>query len=273
VIVVLATTEDRLSAARGGLDDLGVIAGEVVSPSDNRRLLLGPVADELEAARVVARLRGEGQSAVVRPAAGPQLEAWIRHTAPIVIDDRLTVCFVWSEHDRRDLPNVVELDPDGGFGSGGHPATRLLLEHLVSLITGGERVLDVGCGSGVLGLCALRLGADRVMGVDIDAGAVEATRRNGQLNGFHGRVEAALAPLGEVAGAFDVVLANIGRAALVDLAPDLVPRVAPGGWLAASGFSPSQDEVVAARLRPLQVVRRRSCGEWSGLVLAWPPAF
>jgi ribosomal protein L11 methyltransferase len=273
VFVVLATTEQGLSAAGARLDTLGVAAVDVVAPSENRRLLLAPVPDELTGVRVVSRLRNDGQSAVVRPAGGPQLGAWISHTRPIVVGGRLTVCFVWSEHDRRDLPNVVELDPDGGFGSGAHPATRLLLEDLVSLIAGGERVLDVGCGSGVLGLGVLRLGADRVMGVDIDPVAIGATRGNARLNGLEDRVEAALVPIREVGGAFDVVVANIGRAALVDLGPELVRRVAPGGWLAVSGFPSSQAEDVGERLRPLHVLRQRSCGEWSSLVLALRPTF
>jgi ribosomal protein L11 methyltransferase len=271
VIVVLATTEDELPDDRTLLDSLCRTEVEVVSASEGRRLLLAPVGDELDGMRIVTRLRAGGRSAVLRPAGGPQLGAWISHTRPIAIGDRLTVCFVWSEHDRRGLPNVVELDPDGGFGSGAHPATRLLLEDLAGLITGGERVLDVGCGSGVLGLCALRLGAGRVVGVDLEAGAVEATRRNAYLNGLGDRVEAVLSPVAEVEGAFDVVVANVGRAALVELAPELIPRVGSGGCLAVSGFSPPQCSVVADRLRPLQVTRQRSYEEWASLVLARRP--
>jgi ribosomal protein L11 methyltransferase len=266
VIVVVATTEEELSGARARLGELGATATEVVAPSDARRLLLTPIEDESDAARLVASLRAQGQLAVLRPAGGPQLGAWMRHTRPIVIEDRLTLCFAWSEHDRRGFSNVVELDPDGGFGSGAHPATRLLLEELVARITGGEHVLDVGCGSGALGLGALRLGASSMVGVDVEAGAVEATRRNAALNGFDTRVEATLA-LSEVEGPFDVVVANIGRAALVELAPELVALVSSGGWLAVSGFSPSQSSLMASSLAPLQVVTSKTYDEWSALTL------
>jgi len=271
MIVVLATTEDELPAAKARLRELGVTATTVAAPSDARRLLLGPV-DESEGARLVARLHAEGQLAVLRPAGGAQLGAWTHHTSPITIGQRLTLCFAWSEQDRRGLTNVVELDPGGGFGTGGHPSTRLLLEELAARIAGEERVLDVGCGSGVLGLCALRLGASRVVAVDIHADAIEATRRNAALNGFERQMEARLAPLGAIEGAFDVIVANVGRATLVELAPELIRRVSPSGWLAVSGFSPAQCSLIAASLRPLQVLERRTSDEWSALVLARRPS-
>jgi ribosomal protein L11 methyltransferase len=268
VIVVVATTAVGLPGVRARLSGLGVAASDVVAPSDVRRLVLAAVDDEVQAQRLVTRLRAAGELAVMRPSGGARVEAWRRHTQPVTIAGRVSVCFAWSEHDRRDLPDVVELDPEGGFGTGEHPATRLLLEELALRIRGGERVLDVGCGSGVLGLCALRLGAANLLGVDIDADAIAATRRNAALNGVARRSEATCAPLGDVGGVFDVVLANIGRAGLVALAPELVGRVAPGGWLAVSGFSPPQCELVAAFLSPMAVVERRLCGEWAALVLA-----
>jgi ribosomal protein L11 methyltransferase len=272
VIVVLATTEDELPGARARLRDLGVTAAEAVAPSDTRQLLLAPVDDEREGARLVARLRAEGQLAVLRPAGGAQLGAWMRHTRPMAIAEGLTLCFAWSEHDRRGLSNVVELDPGGGFGTGGHPSTQLLLEELAARITGGERVLDVGCGSGLLGLSALRLGASSVVGVDIEAHAIEATRRNAALNGFERKLEARLAPLGAIEGAFDVVVANVGRATIVELAQDLIARLSPNGWLAVSGISPAHGSLVAAALRPLRVLECRTYDEWSALVLACRPS-
>ena len=216
--------------------------------------------------------RAEGRLAVLRPTGGPRLAGWTRHTRPISVAERLTVCFAWSEHDRRGAANVVELDPGGGFGAGAHPSTRMLLEELVTRITGGERVLDVGCGSGVLGLSALRLGASSAVGVDIEAGALEATLRNASLNGFHGRMGATLGPLDQIEGTFDVIVANIGRGTLVELGPELVAHVSPSGWLAVSGFAPTQSSLIAGSLRPLHVLDRRTCGEWSALVLTQQPS-
>lgn len=264
---MVATTEDQLAGVRARLGARGVGAVQVVAPSDTRRLVLAAVDDEGDAERVAVALRAEGESAVTRPDGGARLDAWMRDTRPITFGERLSVCFVWSEHDRGDLPRLIELGA-GGFGSGQHPSTRLLVEELLARITGEERVLDVGCGSGVLGLCALGLGASCVVAVDINADAIEATRRNAALNGMDRRLEATRAPLGEIEGAFDVVVANVGRASLVELAPQLVQRVSPRGWLAVSGISPSQCSLVAGFLRPLIELERRTSGEWSALVLA-----
>jgi ribosomal protein L11 methyltransferase len=267
VIVVVATTEDEVTCVRARLGERGVGAVQIVGPSDARRLVLAAVDDEWEAGRLAAALRAEGKSAVTRPDGGARLEAWMRDTRPITFGERLSVCLVWSEHDRGDLSKLIELGT-GGFGSGRHPSTRLLVEQLVERISGGERVLDVGCGSGVLGLCALRLGASCVVAIDVKADAVEATRRNAALNGLDRRVETTLAPLGEIENTFDVVVANVGRASLVELAPELIQRVSPGGWLAVSGISPPQCSLVAGFLRPLVELERRTSGEWSSLVLA-----
>jgi ribosomal protein L11 methyltransferase len=263
----VATTEDEVAHVRARLDELGVGPVDVVAPGDTRRLLLAAVDDEREAERLVAVLRAEGKVAVSRPDGGVRLEAWIEHTRPITFGARLSVCFAWSEHQRADRSSSIELGL-GGFGSGQHPTTGLLLEELVRRIKGGERVLDVGCGSGVLGLGALRVGASHVVAVDIKPDAVDATRRNAALNGMAQEVEATLAPLGQIEDSFDVVVANIGRAAIVEHAAPLAKSVSASGWLAVSGFSASQCSLVARFLHPLVEVERRTANDWSALVLA-----
>ena len=231
----------------------------------DRHLSFIPAEDEWDAERLAAELRGEGLTALARPDDGPRLDAWVEHTRPLMFGSRLEVRFAWSEHPPGDAPLLVELGL-GGFGNGSHPTTRILIDELAGRIHGGERVLDVGCGSGVLGLCALRLGAAHVVAVDIKPEAVEATRRNARLNGVQHQLDARLGPLGEIEGTFDIVVANIGRAAIVDLAHHLVRLVAPGGWLAVSGISSSQCDLVADYLRPLVEVARHAAGEWAAIV-------
>jgi ribosomal protein L11 methyltransferase len=98
--------------------------------------------------------------------------------------------------------------------------------------------------------------------------AVAATGRNAALNGMADRTEATVAPLDALDGTFDAIVANVGRAAIVELAPDLVRLLAPGGWLGLSGFPPSQCPLVAGFLRPLVEVDRCSDGDWAALVMA-----
>ena len=152
VIVVIATTEDEVASVRARVGERGVGRVQVVAPSDARRLVLVAVDDERDAGALASALRAEGKAAVTRPDAGVRLEAWMRDTSPLMFGERLSVCCAWSEHERGDVSRLVELGV-GGFGSGKHPSTRLVLEQLLARIKGGERVLDVGCGSGVLGLC------------------------------------------------------------------------------------------------------------------------
>ncbi len=212
-------------------------------------------------------LRAEGLAAVTKPQGGAALERWVSDTRPVCFGGRLTVCPAWSEHDRRDWPGLIELG-FGGFGNGRHPTTRQMIEVLLERITGGERVLDVGCGSGILGLCALRLDAARVVAVDVADEAVQAARRNAAINSVDSQLEATLAPLAEVEGRFDAVVANIARAGVAALAEELVSHTAPGGWLAVGGISPSQCSQAAGFLSPLVEVERRTEGEWSTLVLS-----
>ena len=269
VVIAVATNQEQLAGVCDRLRALGVRSMDVVAPSDTRRVVLAAFDDEWSVAGLAASLRAEGAMAVTRPGGGAALQRWLRDTRPITFGERISVCPAWSEHDRRDLPGIVELGP-GGFGNGSHPTTQQIIEELVERIGGGERVLDVGCGSGILGLCALKLGAASAVAVDVNPDAVEAAQRNSEINGMDGRMEATLDPLGDIDGTFDVVVANIARAGIVELAPELVSHVSPDGWLAVGGISPSQCSQAVGFLRPLVEVGRRTAGEWATLVLARP---
>jgi ribosomal protein L11 methyltransferase len=142
---------------------------------------------------------------------------------------------------------VVRVDPGRAFGHGAHPTTRAVLDQVVVRVRPGVTVLDVGCGSGVLAVAAAALGAGRVVAVDIDDEAVRATRRNAEANGAADRIAVSTTPVTGVDGRFDLVLANIGAATLVELAGPLVDRVAHQGTLVLSGLlADRRDEVMAA---------------------------
>ena len=161
---------------------------------------------------------------------------------------------------------VVEVDPGPTFGHGAHPTTRLCLEALDRLVGPGAEVLDVGCGSGVLAVAAVLLGAAGAVGVDLDPAAVDVTRATAERNGVADRVEAR--PVADTPdGPFAVVVANIGAAVLRELAPLLVARVAPGGALVVSGLLDPPPPDVAAAFAPLAVVADDRADGWTALTL------
>lgn len=166
---------------------------------------------------------------------------------------------------------MLALDPGMAFGTGLHPTTRLCLGGLEPLADDGRlagaRVLDVGCGSGILAIAALRLGAAVALGVDTDPIAIEATLANARRNGLTPRLEARVGsvPTGEPPA--DVVLANLIAGALVPLAPLLHDELRPGGTLLASGiFSDREVEVRdALAAAGLTITGRTSEGDWVAL--------
>ena len=159
------------------------------------------------------------------------------------ISDRFWIVPTWHEIPAG-AETVVRLDPGVAFGTGTHPTTQLCLAWLETHVRPGARVLDYGCGSGILAIAAARLGASDVTGVDIDEQALAAARTNAAANGVVARYTApdTLEP-----GRFDIVIANILSNPLKLLAPALLAHVAPGGALVLSGVLQRQaDEVVEA---------------------------
>ncbi len=172
---------------------------------------------------------------------------WVQLTQsqfdPIRITERLWIVPSWHQAPDADAINI-ELDPGMAFGTGSHPTTRLCLEWLCEAVQPGQSVLDYGCGSGILGIAAVRLGAGDVLGVDIDEKAVEAARDNAQRNAVNLRLQHSALALSET---FDIVVANILTNPLCVLAPAIAARVAQGGRVALSGVLEAQaGQVVAA---------------------------
>ncbi|HEX6320044.1 MAG TPA: 50S ribosomal protein L11 methyltransferase [Burkholderiales bacterium] len=172
-------------------------------------------------------------------------EDWVRKTqaqfAPTEIGARLWIGPTW--HQAPPGKAAVQLDPGLAFGTGTHPTTRLVLSFLEQSIRGGERVLDYGCGSGILAIAAAKLGAARVDGVDLDPQAVATAAANARANGV--ALRAAL-PEALAATTYDIVVSNILAQPLIVLAPLLAARTAARGRIALSGILESQAAGVVA---------------------------
>ena len=160
---------------------------------------------------------------------------------------RLVVAPPWESV--RGSDPVIVIQPSMGFGTGHHATTRLALKALQELPLGGRAVLDIGCGSGVLAIAAIRLGARSAVAIDIDPDALDNARENAELNGLSDRVRFELGDFRQMSMLADVVLANLTGALLVQSAETLVGMVAPGGFLIATGFMDSENDVVVAALK------------------------
>jgi ribosomal protein L11 methyltransferase len=183
----------------------------------------------------------------------------------------------WERESFR-LPSgdaVLWLDPGMAFGTGNHETTRLCVERLVPLTRSGARVIDAGCGSGILALSAALLGVREVAAFDSDPEAVRVSRENAELNHLGHRVSFFVGDLSWLAGRqADVVLANIQADVLTRHARELTAAVAPGGTLVLSGILAAERESVRAafaEIAPGWISDSRILGEWADLALQRPP--
>src|SRR5439155_26023731 len=182
---------------------------------------------------------------------------WKKHFEPFKLTERVTIRPPWRAYEPRDADEIVlELEPGRAFGTGLHATTALVarvLEAEGPRLANAE-VLDVGTGSGILALVALALGAARACAIDVDADAVAVTRENARRNGLADRIDASATPLADVAGSFDVVVANIEARVLVELAAPLAARVRPRGFVVLSGILVGQEEDVTRAFPSLRLV-------------------
>jgi ribosomal protein L11 methyltransferase len=218
-------------------------------------------------------------------------QAWKQHYRPVAIGRRLVIVPAWLETPEPDrIP--VRIDPGMAFGTGTHPTTQLCLQLMVemtdegrsttddrrwSMVDGPWSVIDVGCGSGILAIAALQLGAARALGVDIDPQALEAARQNAALNEVAGRLDLGLGSVADIRqGKFSLqsaplVLANILAPVLVRLFEEdgLGELIAPGGAAVLSGILAEQagEVIAAAGAHGLSLADRRQAGDWVALLV------
>ncbi|MCU0497160.1 MAG: 50S ribosomal protein L11 methyltransferase [Anaerolineae bacterium] len=195
-------------------------------------------------------------------------EAWKAHYHTTRIGKRLIIRPLWEEYEVQAGDLVISLDPGMAFGTGTHPTTQLCLAALEDAIAPGVTVLDLGCGSGILAIGAVLLGAGKVLAVDIDPLAVEVTTENAQQNGVGEKIIAQEGDLNTVlnsARRFDVLVANILARTIIEMCQHHLGEVVrPGGKAIFSGIMVSQSEDVQVALRQtgLTPVNVRQDGNW-----------
>ncbi|UUZ85483.1 50S ribosomal protein L11 methyltransferase [Paenibacillus sp. P26] len=189
--------------------------------------------------------------------------AWKQYFKPIRITERLTIKPTWEEYEAEADEIILELDPGMAFGTGTHATTALCLKTLEQVIQGGEDVIDVGTGSGILAIAAAKLGARHVLALDLDPVAVSSATENSRLNGMDGQITVKLSDLlgvlreqgqsgSEAAGVkipVQVVVANILAEIILLFVQDVYDVLAPGGTYIVSGIIQSKRQVVEEALK------------------------
>ena len=196
---------------------------------------------------------------------------WREHFQPVQITDRISVVPPWTDEAENGSSMIIRIMPRMAFGTGTHETTRLMIALMESIVRPGVSVLDIGTGSGILAIVAVKLGAGDVAACDTDPLALQNASENLRLNDIGGDVRLWCGPLEASRQVrHDVILANIERATLVDLLPEMDRRIKPGGHVLLSGLlteerQPFEADLDAAGYRISKV---RNLGEWTAYRLS-----
>lgn len=198
-------------------------------------------------------------------------ENWKSHLRPVRVSRRVTVVPPWEKRGCDPGTTVVEINPANAFGTGHHETTRICASYLDELLAwrGNLSVFDLGCGSGVLGICAAKLGAGAVFCADTDFAAARETAANARRNSVEEKIGIWCGSLDGTAERFDVVVSNTSRETLVSMKDSLRERLLPGGRLVVSGVLAAERDGLgdAYESSGYDIVSWKTDGEWAGALL------
>jgi ribosomal protein L11 methyltransferase len=200
-------------------------------------------------------------------------DAWKEHFHPLRVGRHIVVKPTWREYEANSRDIIIEIDPGMAFGTGLHPTTQMCLLVLEEQVRSGMRVLDLGTGSGILALAAVKLGADVVLALDTDPVAVASARENIQQSGLVDRITVIQGSIDQVTGVYDLVVVNILAKVIVALTQEgLAQCVRPGGQWVTAGIIESQVPEVTSALEAagLQVTAQRQIFDWVTLTGSRP---
>ncbi len=276
---------EALSEVMGRYGQGGAVIEKIVGtaestvPIDHPLIVKAYLPDEPESAEKIQKLRESiWHLHVIYPMPEPQVrrlaqtdwaEAWKQHYTRFKPGKRLVIVPAWEEEavDPSDLP--IRMDPGMAFGTGTHPSTQLCLILMENYVRAGDRVFDVGTGSGILSIAAARLQAGPIVASDIDEVAVQATLENAILNGVEDKIVVKQGSADAFDGSFDLIVINILAEIIVYLLPDAVTRLAPQGRILLAGIIAEQEHLVQAKITELglTVIERLNRGDWIGLAV------
>lgn len=243
------------------------------------------------AARLLASLSsfglnaGRGELSTAEIAEEEWAEAWKQYFKPTHVSERLVIKPTWETYEPKPHETIIELDPGMAFGTGTHATTALCMRTLETVVKPGDRVIDVGTGSGILAITAVRLGAERVLALDLDPVAVSSARENAKLNELEDRIEVRHSDLLGVLKETDraggsvqeptgirppveVVVANILAEIIITFVEDVYEALTPNGAYVASGIITSKEADVANALEKagFAIESRAEENDWVALV-------
>lgn len=197
-------------------------------------------------------------------------ENWKKYFHATEIGDKLAIVPSWEEYDNKENRKILHIDPGAAFGTGTHATTSLCLSMLENYVAEGSKMLDIGCGSGILSIASVLLGAETAVGVDIDAQSVKTAKENAELNNVNGKTEYIVGDLADkISGKYNVVCANIVADVVIRLLGDVRTFMEENAVLLVSGIIDARenDVLAAAEKHGFKVKEKQYKDNWCAFVL------